>query len=199
MTLPTPVIKDLDLLDAVIRDLAAVDDWSVFWHPVNSSFLGRDYGERVRTATGWTPLLPESEMPNGTTSVTFRLPGGGGADASSDTILITHPGPMWSLVIQPEQADESAVAEAQKLATTAVIGYVEVITRQLGQPDIGPVGVSKERAPRPLVMTADGIVAGWHRAAGTIQLSAARHGGKYPSDAMNFSVRLSVRPGGRDD
>jgi hypothetical protein len=194
MTLPAPVIKDLNLLDAVVRDLAAVADWSVFWHPVNSSFLGHDYGERVRAATGWKPVLPDSEMPNGTVVVGFGLPGGGAVDARTTVVRISHPAPLWELSVNYADATADVLQAARTSASQATAEYASRLSEHLGNPTVGPIGVSPDSVPAPLKINNSGMVAGWRRNGGFIQLSGYEHGGRYEDQPVDFDIDLTVRP-----
>jgi hypothetical protein len=194
MNAPAPVVADLELVDAVVRDLAAVEDWSVFWHPVNDSLLGYDYGERVRAATGWQPVLPDFEMSNGTVSIDFKLPGGGAAGAWSTSVRVTHPAPLWAIVIPPGAATEDVRAEARRQATEAMNGFSERFAAVLGAPAIGPIGAGPDAVPAPLRINASGLIAAWQRTSSMIQLAVSEHGGRYPDQPVDFSFYLTVRP-----
>lgn len=194
MNVPAPEVRDLELVDAVVRDLAAVEDWSVFWHPVNASLLGREYGERVRAATGWQPVLPDVEMPNGTVSINFNLPGGGAVAAWSTSVRVTHPAPLWKIKIPPAAATEDLRTEARRLATRAMNDFSDRFATVLGAPGIGPVGAGPDAVPAPLKINAPGLIAGWQRTGCMIQLAVSEHGGRYPDQPVNFSFSLTVRP-----
>ncbi|WP_163567762.1 hypothetical protein [Fodinicola feengrottensis] len=177
--------------------MAAIDDWSVFWHPVNSSFLGRDYAERVRTATGWTPHLPNSEMPNGTTSVEFQLPCGGCVDAEATVVSVKRPDPLWSLRIEAAGVTTDAVDAARSLAIAATNEYAHRIAALLGAPEIGPVAVSGNETEQPLDVDFPGAIAGWQRTNGIIRLVAGQYGPLFADEDAYFSIGLDVRPGDR--
>lgn len=194
----TPDAANLDELAAVAKDLAAVTNWSIFWQPVNKTFLGRVYGERVQAATGWTPNLAEYEPPNGTQSVDFDLPSGGAALGFQDVVRISHPRPLWRLLLEREGLTPDSWIAARQAASEALTERTAVLSRHLGRPDIGPVEVAEQQAPQPLKMLYNGVVAGWHRKSGTVQLDVWEQA-DYPTQPVGLDMHLAVRPSGASD
>lgn len=192
----TPEAASLDQLTAVAKDLAAITDWSIFWQPVDDTFLGRKYGERIRKATGWTPEYPEYEMPSGTKSVDFELPSGGVVVAHQTSVRLDYPYPLWTLELALDGLTTERRDHARQSASEALAERVEVVSQFWGAPDIGPVGVRQEQAPPPLELMYDGIVAGWHRTGGTIQLDVWEQA-DFEADPIWLSMHLKVVSGKR--
>ncbi|WP_163512510.1 hypothetical protein [Fodinicola acaciae] len=113
---------DLALFDAVVRDLAAVEDWSVFWLPVNDSLLGRDYGKRVQAATGWQPVLPtpkcQTALSPSTSTSPAEAPSTRGPQVSRSATL----GRPGSWIFRPTQSTRIASAPRGRQPSTRRTG-----------------------------------------------------------------------------
>jgi hypothetical protein len=74
---------------------------------------------------------------------------------------------------------------------------VRVLETALGPATVEPVEVAADAVPAPLEMPHAGIVSGWARTGGTVQLDVAEQS-EYPTEPVRLSVRLQVVPSSSD-
>lgn len=184
---------DPDLVAGVAADLAAVEDWSVFWHPVWPSFQGRDYGGAVVRATGWNARYDNLGPSSGPESVTFALPHGGFVSAGETSVLVTSPELIWSATLERDQLTTQRHQHARALAASTLNRYADIMARHLGQPDIGPIGYFANQAPAGLLLEHDGVIAAWSRSGGSIQLAAIELN-DYETEPIDLQIGLQVLP-----
>jgi hypothetical protein len=193
MAMALTLVQDKrEFLAPVATELAAVQDWSACWQPIDQPF-GSGYADRVAAVTGWQPVSPITLVSGQELrSVEFTLPSARRAMVAPQAV---RPVPtwLWNTELEKEAATDELVSSGRMTARTALDEAVAQLSEQLGQPIGEPVWVDPDGAAPGLMMGHPGFVVGWQRKNGVVQLDVWEDAG-YLVEPWAWEIHLRVRP-----